>query len=131
MQTFHIQNMTCGGCVRGVTRAIQSVGQGLLAVHMLARLQRGDGQLAVRVVRRAYVDHVDVGPRYELGCVGRGELKMALPHRGHRGLATRRADPAQFGGKRRRPVEEREAGVRVGVHAGNAAEADHADAVFA
>lgn len=25
MQTFHIQNMTCGGCVRGVTRAIQSV----------------------------------------------------------------------------------------------------------
>lgn len=22
---FHIQNMTCGGCVRGVTRAIQSV----------------------------------------------------------------------------------------------------------
>ena len=25
MQTFHIQNMTCGGCVRGVTRAIQYV----------------------------------------------------------------------------------------------------------
>ena len=25
MQTFHIQNMTYGGCVRGVTRAIQSV----------------------------------------------------------------------------------------------------------
>jgi len=25
MHTFHIQNMTCGGCVRGVTRAIQSV----------------------------------------------------------------------------------------------------------
>jgi copper chaperone len=24
MQKFHIQNMTCGGCVRGVTRAIQS-----------------------------------------------------------------------------------------------------------
>lgn len=24
MQTFHIQNMSCGGCVRGVTRAIQS-----------------------------------------------------------------------------------------------------------
>jgi copper chaperone len=22
---FHIENMTCGGCVRGVTRAIQSV----------------------------------------------------------------------------------------------------------
>lgn len=22
---FHIQNMSCGGCVRGVTRAIQSV----------------------------------------------------------------------------------------------------------
>lgn len=22
---FHVQNMTCGGCVRGVTRAIQSV----------------------------------------------------------------------------------------------------------
>ena len=25
MHAFHIQNMTCGGCVRGVTRAIQSV----------------------------------------------------------------------------------------------------------
>lgn len=25
MHTFHIHNMTCGGCVRGVTRAIQSV----------------------------------------------------------------------------------------------------------
>lgn len=25
MYTFHIQNMTCGGCVRGVTRAIESV----------------------------------------------------------------------------------------------------------
>jgi len=24
MKKFHIQNMTCGGCVRGVTRAIQS-----------------------------------------------------------------------------------------------------------
>lgn len=24
MTKFHIQNMTCGGCVRGVTRAIQS-----------------------------------------------------------------------------------------------------------
>jgi len=22
---FHIENMTCGGCVRGVTKAIQSV----------------------------------------------------------------------------------------------------------
>jgi len=22
---FHIENMTCGGCVRGVTRAIQNV----------------------------------------------------------------------------------------------------------
>lgn len=22
---FHIENMTCGGCVRGVTRAIQAV----------------------------------------------------------------------------------------------------------
>jgi copper chaperone len=22
---FHVENMTCGGCVRGVTRAIQSV----------------------------------------------------------------------------------------------------------
>ena len=22
---FHIENMTCGGCVRGVTRAVQSV----------------------------------------------------------------------------------------------------------
>ena len=25
---FHIRNMTCGGCVRGVTRAIQSVDPG-------------------------------------------------------------------------------------------------------
>jgi copper chaperone len=25
---FHIENMTCGGCVRGVTRAIQSVDPG-------------------------------------------------------------------------------------------------------
>lgn len=25
MQTFHIDNMSCGGCVRGVTRAIQAV----------------------------------------------------------------------------------------------------------
>lgn len=23
---FHIENMTCGGCARGVTKAIQSVG---------------------------------------------------------------------------------------------------------
>lgn len=25
---FHIENMTCGGCVRGVTRAIHSVDPG-------------------------------------------------------------------------------------------------------
>lgn len=25
---FHIENMTCGGCARGVTRAIQSVDPG-------------------------------------------------------------------------------------------------------
>lgn len=24
MKKFHIQNMTCGGCIRGVKRAIQS-----------------------------------------------------------------------------------------------------------
>lgn len=37
---FHIENMTCGGCVRGVTRAIQSVDAGAqveadLATHVV------------------------------------------------------------------------------------------------
>ena len=62
------------------------VGQRLLAQHVLAGLERGDGDLGVGVARRADVDEVDVVARDHRAPVGLGRLPSpaARPRRRRR-----------------------------------------------
>lgn len=53
---FHIENMTCGGCVRGVTKAIQSVDP---AAVVAADLDSRNVTVATTLPRDAFVPALD------------------------------------------------------------------------
>ena len=103
------------------------VGQRLLAQHVLARLQRGDGNLGVRVAGRAHVDQLHVVAFEQGAPVG---FHPAEPVALRRHLRRRAVPAAQCGQHRtHRQVE----GVRggppgLGVRRAHERVADHADA---
>ena len=94
---------------------------------MLARLERRDGDLGMRVARRADVDEVDVGTGDEGPPVGLDVLPVEAARHVAGGLGVTAADRDEVG--HQGGVEEA-AGVAPALRVGDAHErvADHADA---
>ena len=100
----------------------------LVAVDVLAGLERSHGGGAVRHVGRADVDDVHVGVLDHAARIGEGVGVSAVLCRALRGVLVRRAHGHQADARRRRVVEERQAAIGVGVDLGDEAIADHAHA---
>ena len=117
-------------CGRGdhLLGLLDGVGQRLLAQHVLAGLERGDGDLGVGVARGADVDEVDVVALDQPAPVGLGRApSRAGRPRPRRGSASRPPSTRIAGSQRQ--VEEAGRGAP-GLRVGGAHEgvADHADA---
>ncbi|KMN21230.1 heavy-metal-associated domain-containing protein [Pseudomonas helleri] len=57
MQTFTVDGMTCGGCVRGVTNAIQRLDpQSKVDVDLKTKTVKVDSSLAAKEIVRAIKD---------------------------------------------------------------------------
>ena len=110
-----------------VDRLVDGVGERLLAQHVLAGLERRDGDVGVRVARRADVDEVDVVPGDQPPPVGldRGPARAGRPTRRPRRRPGRTGRSA-----RRRAAGRRSGRPRPALRVGGAHEgvADHADA---
>ncbi len=103
-------------------RFVDRFAQRLLAQYMLARAQRRDADLGVRVIPRAYADRVDlrIGEQFPVVAVHAGDFVFG--RRGARAFRVQIADRDQ--------LYLRIGGVSLKVGIGDGAAADHADSYF-